>query len=590
LIKYEADGSRPVLNEQATRAIIGIGDRDDSIRHTVIIAVSGPAGCGKSTFQNNIIRCLLPDGQEFIGFEAGDMRDSVTEGIDMFDGALFLRDPEDPNKSLNVILLDMQGSGIEVTGVLAEITRLNIFVSTISTVVLHFTRSNSIQQTDVRGWARDLYLLNAINAALEERGVVTTQQAEPIVVVRARAVNLPSPESTPDLSQRVEGPLCVNTPSGPVNFGTDATGYVCKMLFDGAEDGLESDRNRIITAFGEEFSGLLFPITANPARDLSVLGRCFVDPVTQTVQVPAPADAPTEARNFVARFSHYALAPLFRTVWAAHRRRLAATGGDESRPRPGWGTAVVAVLRQLLPQLTGDWAEHVMVNSLVDVVLEAQLNTLADEALGRLSQTLLRILEALMAGGYRAQREQAERAADVMDDGEGPSNTQRLRDCAARLTAAAQELVAVWQRQSTAAMAEAADPFTSAAIGEGMRGAVPQPTLQRVRARYTEDARVLVLETTAELMRCTDEALRQASERLATSSASDAECAAQLEQTRREVEERTRQVQAEVAALEQRMRQAIQTASEASRSAAKKSRGGLLKTVAAVAVVAVVAL
>jgi hypothetical protein len=582
VLKFERAGSRPILNPEALEAILSIGNGDI---HTILLAVSGGAGCGKSTFQNQIVRCLLPSGQAFVPFEAGNQRDSVTEGIDLFDAPLLLHDPDDPTKSIKVILFDMQGSGIDVTGLLAEFTRLLICVSTTSTIVLHFTRSNSIQQSDVRGWAKDLYLLKKINEDLIARGADAAQQAESIIVVRSRSINLPAPETTPVLTQHENGPLCVNTPEGVENFGTDATGYVKKMLMEETGDGLESDKASIVTAFKGQLFGLLFPITANCARDLTVLERSFWNPVTKTLD--APADAPPQALDFVKRFHHYALAPLFRMVYAAHRRRLQATGGDENRPSPQWGASVVTVLNQLMPLLSGDWEEHVLVNGLVDVVLKSQLTTLSNERLGHLSQEFSRILEALLAGAYRTKREREALNSAAAVNGETQDCAQRLRESAARLTVAAQELIADWQGQSAAAMATAANPFTVEALGEGLFGAIPPAMLQSALAQYTEDARVLMLEITAELMRSTDEALREASERFGTASAEDQACAAKLEQVRREVEESTRRVKAEMAAREEKMRSDIRAAAAASQQAAKGGGffGGLVAVVVAAAVV-----
>jgi hypothetical protein len=323
----------------------------------------------------------------------------------------------------------MQGSGIDVNGVLAEITRLNICASIISSVVLHFTRGSSIQQSDVRGWAKDLFLLKAVKTALGARLVTTTQLAEPIIVVRTAAVNLAAADaevafslpfsfyciitansqisqSQVDRGEEATGPLAVNkVPTGSENFGTNVHAYVQEMIFRGAHDGHESDRQLMASAFGSTVHGILYPASANAARDLPVLMTCT--PGNPAEPLIAPAGTLTKAATFVRLMNRHSLVPLNRIIWDAHRRKLAATGGDPVHPCPGWGTAMANTLRQLVPLISGDWSDRVL-NSLVDVVLESQLNTLADEALGRLSQALEQILKDLMAEAFRKQRAEAE--------------------------------------------------------------------------------------------------------------------------------------------------------------------------------------
>jgi hypothetical protein len=79
------------------------------------------------------------------------MHDTVTQDMDMFCGPLRLKDPQNPHKFLNVILLDMQGSGIEVNAMLGEVSRLNICVSLVSMVMLHFAATASSIPTCAAG-------------------------------------------------------------------------------------------------------------------------------------------------------------------------------------------------------------------------------------------------------------------------------------------------------------------------------------------------------------------------------------------------------------------------------------------------------
>jgi energy-coupling factor transporter ATP-binding protein EcfA2 len=188
LIKFsKRDKFSFVLNEYALTCISNIGDGP---HHTCVVAVSGPNGSGKTTFVNALVRSLLPNCQTFVPFVANADHDSVTDGIDIFDGLLQIRDPNNPESVLNIIVLDMQGSGIDVNGVLAEITRLNILASIVSTVVLHFTRGSSIQHSDIQGWAKGLFLLKSVKTALNTKVAAPTQLAEPVIVVRTLAVNL----------------------------------------------------------------------------------------------------------------------------------------------------------------------------------------------------------------------------------------------------------------------------------------------------------------------------------------------------------------------------------------------------------------
>jgi putative protein kinase ArgK-like GTPase of G3E family len=53
------EDSRFVYNELATEAIVAAASTDADT-HTVVLGVSGPAGSGKSSFLNWIVRCLLP--------------------------------------------------------------------------------------------------------------------------------------------------------------------------------------------------------------------------------------------------------------------------------------------------------------------------------------------------------------------------------------------------------------------------------------------------------------------------------------------------------------------------------------------------
>ena len=559
------------LNEQCLASIKHIGDSSPQ-GCCCIVAVCGPVGLGKSTFLNALITAWLPISRRHSStmFEAGNHRSNVTMGVVMFDGYLVLDNSDDPSlPSIKVILLDMQGSGLDTSGISAEISRYFVTTAVIATVMLIFTESLGLQQSDIKTCAKTLFHLSNIKKELEfEAGLASP--AEPCFIIRLNCASLlhcnPSTSEGP--------PLLINKrPRDIMGFGANATAYVRTMLSSGlTDDGFNDDRKRICEMYRNEIHGIIYPLYEGHA---SYLDKCVASGVQNAQRLLLPSSETSaldeirrgKVERFVQNMNEYCIDPIHKLLFQALRRKKVA-GIIPDAPHLV-GSAHVALLRKLQVTLEGQWDEQDIVSN----IIELQLDCLLNEALSNLENKAIQILESLLTLAYETQNQQT---ADI-ESSYNMSDEQAMRARASLFSQLTTNLKHLWNEKAEIAK-EKVNPLSLGVLQRNMINVTDHIVIGKIKNRFEADSRCVLQNIEEHLLKAIRDVLEESSALLEQSVVGDKQQEEILTATRNEIDEQTRLIKQELDRQEQEWRSTIEKASAESRKASMKS-GSIWKTV-----------